>query len=66
MMIHPLPVASKLPIKTLVAKQLPTKYYEYPTKDLLLGNSQQFTMSAINKFLRVSKIAVKALVNIDL
>ena len=26
MMTHPLPIASKLPIKTLVAKQLPTNY----------------------------------------
>ena len=65
-MTHPLPVAGKLPIKTLVAKQLPTKYYEYPTKVLLLGNSQQFTMSAINTFLWVLKIALKALANLDL
>ena len=56
-MTHPLPVAGKLPIKTLVAKQLPTKYY---------GNSQQFTISAINTFLWVLKIAVKALANLDL
>ena len=27
MMIHPLPIAGKLPIKTLVAKQLPTNHY---------------------------------------
>ena len=40
-MTHPFPVADTLPIKTLLAKQLPTKYYEYPTKVLLLGNSQQ-------------------------
>ena len=65
-MTHPLPVAGKLPIKTLVAKQLSSKDYEYPTKVLLLGNSQQFTMSAINTFLWVSKIAVKALANLDL
>ena len=65
-MTHPLPVAGKLPIKTLVAKQLPTKYYEYPTIVLLLGNSQQFTISAINTFLLVLKIAVKALANLDL
>ena len=26
MMTHPLPIAGKLPIKTLVARQLPTKY----------------------------------------
>ncbi|MCG8626412.1 MAG: hypothetical protein MJE68_30990, partial [Proteobacteria bacterium] len=27
MMTHPLPIAGKLPIKTLVAKQLPTSMY---------------------------------------
>ena len=65
-MTHPFPVADTLPIKTLVAKQLPSKYYEYSTKVLLLGNSQQFTMSAINTFLWVLKIAVKALANLNL
>ena len=29
MMIQPLPIAGKLPIKTLVAKQLPTNIYIY-------------------------------------
>ena len=65
-MTHPLTVAGKLSVKNLVAKQLPTKYYKYPTKVLLLGNSQQFTMSAINAFLWVLKIDVKALANLDL
>ena len=64
-MTHTLTVAGKLPIKTLVAKQLSSKDYEYPTKVLLLGNSQQFTMSAINTFLWVLKIAVKALLSVQ-
>ena len=29
MMSHPLPIAGKMPIKTLVAKQLPTNYHAY-------------------------------------
>ena len=31
MMTHPLPIASKLPIKTLVARQLPTNIHAYTT-----------------------------------
>ena len=31
MMTQPLPIAGKLPIKTLVAKQLPTNMYAAPT-----------------------------------
>ena len=34
-MTHYLPVAGKLHIKTVVAKQLPTKYYEYPAISLV-------------------------------
>ena len=50
-MTHPLPVAGKLPIKSLVAKQLPSKYDEYPNTILWVW---------------VLKIVVKALANLDL
>ena len=33
MMTHPLPIAGKMPIKTLVAKQLPTNMYTHYVYD---------------------------------